>query len=55
MSFKTGAWQEADIKFNDMNNLEMPSEGILFILIEFTSSHNHNKFTSSHNPNPKNP
>ena len=26
MSFKTGAWQEADIKFNDMSTLEMPSE-----------------------------
>ena len=25
--FKTGAWQEADIKINDMNSVEMPSEG----------------------------
>jgi len=25
--FKTGAWQEADIKINDMNSIEMPSEG----------------------------
>ena len=26
MSFKTGAWQEADIKINGMNSLEMLSE-----------------------------
>ena len=55
MSSKTGALQEADIKFNDMNSLEMPSEGMLFLLIEFLSSHNPNKFTSSHNTKPQNP
>jgi len=27
MSFSTGAWQEADIKINGMNSLEMLSEG----------------------------
>ena len=27
MSSETGAWQEADFKFNGMNSLEMLSEG----------------------------
>ena len=27
MSFNSGAWQEADIKINGMNSLEMLSEG----------------------------
>ena len=50
----SGAWQEADIKISDMNSLEIPSEGMLFLLIELTSSHNHSKFTFSHHPKPKN-
>ena len=67
MSFNTGAWQEADIKINGMNSLQMLSEGkdcqkiiaeaiyYAVFLTEFTSSNNPNKFTSSHNTKPKIP